>query len=138
MTEFKLKILEADDTAYDDNCISLVIPTSEGMYGIQANHLNMFAALQTGLIKYTMPDGQEKYLSVSGGMVKVENNEVLILADSLEAIEDIDLARAEKEEKEAEDLLSSAGSDIEMRNAEEMMKRAINRIKLKQRYGGYK
>ena len=51
MTEFKLKILEADSTFYDGNCISIIVPTSEGAYGIQANHENMIAAIIPGEIK---------------------------------------------------------------------------------------
>ena len=138
MNEFTIRIMEADAPVYSGNCISLVIPTTEGMYGIQAHHSNLFAALSTGIMKLTMADGAERYLSVSGGMVKVENGEVLILADSVEHAGEIDELRAEKEYSEAKQLLKTASTVAETRNAEAMMSRAINRIILKKRYGEYK
>lgn len=143
MREFTLHILETDEDIYEGKCISLVVPTIEGMYGIQARHSNLFSALETGIMKYTTPDKEEHYLSISGGMIKVEGNDVLILADSVERPEEIDEDRANTEINEAgEALKESSGngefSDITMMSAEAMMKRAINRLKLKKRYGEYK
>ena len=58
MNEFNLHIIEADSDFYNGKCISLVIPTTEGMYGIQANHESMVAAVAIGVVKYTLPDGK--------------------------------------------------------------------------------
>lgn len=143
MAEFTLHIREADGSIYEGNCISIVVPTSEGMYGIKAHHSNLFSALETGIMKYTTPDDQAHYLSLSGGMIKVENNDVLILADSAESPEEIDVKRAKAEISEAKKALSEVEesgehSDIAQVNAEAMMRRAINRLKLRKRYGEYK
>jgi len=139
MREFMLHILETDEDIYEGKCISLVVPTIEGMYGVQAHHANLFSALETGIMKYTTPDKAEHYLSISGGMIKVENNDVLILADSLERPEEVDEERANAEISEADAAMKdSSDNDITMKSAEAMMKRAINRLKLKKRYGEYK
>lgn len=142
MREFTLHILETDGTVYDGACVSLVIPTIEGMYGIQANHANLFSALTTGIMKYTTPDNEICYLSISGGMIKVENNDVVIMADSAERPDEVDESRAHEEIAEAKETISSGShdefSDLTMRSAEAMMRRAINRLKLKKRYGEYK
>lgn len=142
MKEFTLHIMETDGTLYDGSCISLVVPTIGGMYGVQAHHSNLFSALTTGIMKYTTPDKQEYYLSISGGMIKVENNDVVILADSAERPEEVDEGRAHEAISEAKAAMSSLDgdefSDLTMRSAEAMMRRAINRLKLKKRYGEYK
>ena len=44
MNTFKLNILAADKTFYIGDAISLIIPTTEGQYGILAHHRNMIAA----------------------------------------------------------------------------------------------
>ena len=83
--------------------MSLVIPTTEGMYGIQAMHENLVAAVTIGVVKYTLPDGTRCHAAVSNGIVKVENNEVLILVESAEDPDDIDEERALQEEQMARD-----------------------------------
>ena len=66
MNEFKLTVFAADKPFYEGNCISLVMPTSEGQYGIWANHSDMIAAIVPGLMKVTLPDNTEKVAAVSG------------------------------------------------------------------------
>ena len=80
MTEFKLRILEADNTFYDGNCISIIVPTSEGLYGIQANHENMIAAIVPGELKFTLPDNEVITAAITNGFLRMEDNELLILA----------------------------------------------------------
>lgn len=135
MQEFDLKILEADSTFYDGKCVSLVVPTTEGLYGIQAHHENLVAALVIGEIKYTLSDGTVHYASNSAGLVKVEENEVLVLVESVEAAEQIDEVRALEEERESREAMLEKKSIEEYRIAQARMARAINRIKVKMKYG---
>ena len=137
MNEFNLHIIEADRDFYDGKCVSLVVPTTEGMYGIQAMHENLVAAISIGVIKYTLPDGTRCHAAVSNGMVKVENNNVLVLVESAEDPDDIDEERARLEAEEARDILSGKTDRLNYRAAKGMMARAVNRLKIKKRYGRY-
>ena len=135
MNEFNLHIIEADNDFYNGKCVSLVIPTTDGMYGIQAMHENLVAAIDIGVIKYTLPDGTRCHAAVSNGMVKVENNDVLILVESAEDPEEIDAERAMQEEETARDVLAGKADRLNYRAAKGMLARAVNRIKIKNRYG---
>ncbi|MCR5673010.1 MAG: ATP synthase F1 subunit epsilon [Lachnospiraceae bacterium] len=135
MNEFNLHIIEADNDFYNGKCVSLVIPTTDGMYGIQAMHENLVAAIDIGVLKYTLPDGTRCHAAVSNGMVKVEDNDVLILVESAEDPSEIDEARAVEEEEAARDVLSGKTDRLNYRAAKGMLARAINRIKIKNRYG---
>ncbi len=137
MNEFNLHIIEADNDFFNGKCTSLVIPTTEGMYGIQAMHENLVAAIEIGVIKFTLPDGTRRHAAVSNGLVKVENNEVLILVESCEDPEEIDEARAQEEEERAKDVLAGHTDRINYRAAKGMLARAVNRLKIKKRYGKY-
>ncbi|MCR5474411.1 MAG: ATP synthase F1 subunit epsilon [Lachnospiraceae bacterium] len=137
MREFDLHIIEADDDFYNGKCVSLVIPTTEGMYGIQAMHENLVAAIEIGVLKFTLPDGTRRHAAVSNGIVKVENNEVLILVESIEDPDDIDEARAREEEEMAKDVLGAKNDRFNYRAAKGMLARAVNRLKIKKRYGKY-
>lgn len=135
MTEFMLHILEADGTFYNGSCVSIIVPTTEGLYGIQAKHENMIAAITTGTVKYTTPDGEEHYAAVAGGLIKVEDNDVLLLTESAEHSEEIDENRARKEAEAALEEMKEKKNLEEYRIAQARMARAINRLKVKQKYG---
>ena len=135
MTKFSLRILEADGVFFDDYVVSLVVPTTEGSFGIQAKHENMIAAVVPGTIKYTLPDGDEIYAAITGGFMKVEDNEVLILAEAAELPEDIDEKRMAREIEEVKEELLQKQSIEEYKIAQARMARAINRLKVKHKYG---
>ena len=135
MTKFSLRILEADGVFFDDYVVSLVVPTTEGSFGIQAKHENMIAAVVPGTIKYTLPDGDEIYAAITGGFMKVEDNEVLILAEAAELPEDIDERRMAREIEEVKEELLQKQSIEEYKIAQARMARAINRLKVKHKYG---
>ena len=63
------------------------------------------------------------------------NNNVLILADSVEVIEDIDIDRAERAKTRAEENIKrKKEEEISVVRAELALKRAINRINAKEKY----
>ncbi len=134
MNEFDLHIIEADEDFYEGKCISLVVPTPEGKIGIMANRSNMIAAIEMGELKYTLPDGEVCYAAISGGFLKVEDNDVLVLADSVERPEEIDENRAREEEEKALEKLQSMAPGDDYTGAKAMMARAANRLRVKQRY----
>lgn len=130
MNEFKLSVLAADCPFYVGECVSLIVPTPNGQYGVWAHHSNMIAAVVPGLLEFTLPEGQKRTAAVSEGMIKIENNEVLILVDSAERPEDIDVSRARRAADEAREQLLQKKSIIEYRSAESYLARALNRIKI--------
>ena len=137
MNEFNLHIIEADDDFFDGKCVSLVVPTVDGMFGIQAMHENLVAAVSIGVIKFTLPDGTRRHAAVSNGMFKVENGDVLILVESAEDPDEIDEMRAQQEEDAAKVVLAGRTDRLNYRAAKGMLARAANRLKIKKRYGKY-
>ena len=137
MNEFNLHIIEADNEFYNGKCVSLVVPTTDGLFGIQAKHENLVATVEIGVVKFTLPDGTRRHAAVSNGIVKVEDNEVLILVESAEDPDEIDEARARHEEKTATDILQGKSDRFNYRAAKGMLARAVNRLKIKKRYGRY-
>ncbi|MBQ9133752.1 MAG: ATP synthase F1 subunit epsilon [Clostridia bacterium] len=130
MSSFQLSFLAADQPFYIGECISLVVPTVEGQYGILAHHSNTIAAVIPGLMTFTLPGGETRTAAVSEGMVKIENNEVLILVDSAERPEDIDVSRAQRAADEAREQILQKKSIMEYRSAHAYLARALNRIKI--------
>lgn len=134
MKAFHLTFLEADRTFYDGDCVSLQIPATDGAYGVLANHTNLICALVPGELKYKSPDGEEKVASVSSGLCKVEGGEVLVLTESAEAPEEIDVRRAEREAAEAKEEILRRRSIQSYKAAQAKMARVTNRLRVKNKY----
>ncbi len=131
MSTFELEVLAAEKTLYKGKSISLVVPTSDGQYGIQAMHRNMIAAVIPGMLKFTVPDGTETIAAVSEGLVKVEDNQVLLLVDTAELPEEIDINQAKLSAEQAKEALLQKKSMEEYRAAQAKMARALSRMKVK-------
>lgn len=131
MNAFALTVLAAEKPFYEGECVSLVIPTTDGQYGIQAKHSNMIAAIVPGMLKILAPNGEEIVAAVSEGLVKVENHQVLLLVDTAERPEEIDLNRAKRSAEEAQEAILQKKSIQDYHAAQAKMARAISRLKTK-------
>ena len=102
MATFKLHFMASEHMVYDGDAESVSLMTTEGSIGILAYHSNLIMAVVPGIVEY-VPAGEAadkagmsgKQISVvSDGLLKVENNEVMLLVDTAENPEEIDEARA--------------------------------------------
>ena len=75
-------------------------------------------------------DDHENYLAISGGFLEVLPDKVVVLADSAERAEDIDIVRAEVARKRAEERLKSHGQGIDPVRAEASLRRSLARLKV--------
>lgn len=131
MNRFKVKILAADKPFYEGNCYSLIIPTTEGEYGILANHCNMLGAIMPGLLRFRIKEDKQELASISSGIFKIEDNEVLLLVDSIERPEEIDENRARRDAEKAKEALLQKMARQEYFTTQIKLARAINRLKIK-------
>ncbi len=131
MNTFKLTVLAAEKPFFEGKCISIVIPTNDGQYGIMANHNNVIAAIVPGILKVSTADKNEFVAAVSEGIIKVENGDVLLLADTAEYPEEIDENRAKRSAERAKEAILQKKSIQDYYTAQAKMARAINRLKVK-------
>ncbi|MBQ3084970.1 MAG: ATP synthase F1 subunit epsilon [Clostridia bacterium] len=136
MNAFRLDVFAAEKTFYSGDCVSIVVPTVDGLYGILAHHTNMIAAVTPGVLKLRTPAGEEIVAAVSEGLIKVENNTVLVLVDTAEHPEEIDENRARLAAEHAKEELLQKKSIQDYYNAQFKMARAIGRLKAKKHEHG--
>lgn len=134
MNVFHLSFLEADKPFYVGECESLIVPTTEGQYGVQAHHRSMIAAIVPGTLKYRTPGGDEYMAAVSKGLIRIEDNDVLVLVEAAERPEEIDINRAQQAAAEAKEAILQQKTAQEYRLAQDRMVRELNRLKVS-RYG---
>jgi F-type H+-transporting ATPase subunit epsilon len=75
-----------------------------GGFGIRLNHEPFMAALEPGRLTY-VEGGREHHYALGGGFLQVAENKVIVLADTAEAAQDIDVDRARKAFQEAQEKL---------------------------------
>ena len=85
----------------------VTLPGVEGEMGVLAGHAPLLTTLNIGEITLHSADGEAEYIAVSGGVVEVLPDKVIVMARSAERAEDIDIARAEAAMQRAEDALNT-------------------------------
>ena len=131
MTPFRLEILSPEGPFYVGDCVSLVVPTSDGMRGILAHCLPLTAAIRDGQVVFTLPDGEIRLCAVTRGMVSVSSARARILCESAAAPEEIDEAAERAALEAAESELRAKRSYEEYMVSELTLARALNRLKVK-------
>ncbi|MCR6545422.1 F0F1 ATP synthase subunit epsilon [Dehalobacterium formicoaceticum] len=111
---------------------SLVVPATQGYLGILPDHAPLITSLDIGVVKFTK-DGKPKKMAVSGGFLEVKDNKVIILADTAELGDQIDLARAEDAKERARRRMEEHAANLDVLRAELALKRAISRINAAQK-----
>ncbi|MCD8323276.1 MAG: ATP synthase F1 subunit epsilon [Oscillospiraceae bacterium] len=135
MREFQIHILTAGRIFYEGPCESLVIPTLRGQYGIWAGHRDLISAVVPGSLLYRIPGQEMQEASVSEGLFKIEDGEVLVLVDSAERPEEIDENRARRAADQAREALLQRRSIVEYRSAQANLARAASRLRVKNHSG---
>lgn len=91
-------------------------------------------AIIPGALSFIVPGQPERIAAVSEGLIKVENNNVLIIVDSAERPEEIDINRARRSADEAREIMLQKKSRMEYHAAEARLARALNRLHLKENF----
>ena len=105
----------------------VVVPAFKGYLGVLYNHAPLVSILKTGVVKYTV-EGEQKKIALEGGFMEVADNNIVILADTAELAEDIDIARAIASKDRAERRLLEKEEKIDETRAHASLQRAKNRI----------
>lgn len=130
---FHLEIIAADRIFYQGECEHLVITAIDGLLGIMAGHEPLVTVLPTGELKY-MVNGQWQYAAISEGFIQVMPESSVILADTCELPEEIDIKRAEEARERAQEQLRQKQSIHEYYQTQAALNRAMNRLKISQKH----
>ncbi|HBB19958.1 MAG: F0F1 ATP synthase subunit epsilon [Ruminococcus sp.] len=130
---FHLEIIASDRVFFEGETEHLVITAIDGLIGIMAGHEPLVTALPTGELKY-MVNGKWQYAAISEGFIEVMPDHAIILADTCELPEEIDVKRAEEARARAEERLRQKQSIKEYYQTQAALNRAMNRLKLSQKH----
>jgi F-type H+-transporting ATPase subunit epsilon len=133
MAKIKLEIVTAEKLVYSEEVDEVIAPGIDGELGILPHHAPLMTMLQPGMLT-VKKDGDEINMAVSGGFMEVRPERIIILADTAERAEEIDIARAEEARQRAEQARAGAPAGAEAAlAAEASLKRSLIRLKVAQR-----
>lgn len=132
MATMRLEIVTAERSVYAEDVSIVVAPGIDGELGILPSHAPLLTALKPGEIR-VVKEGEESFISVGGGFMEVMGNKVIVLADTAEHAEEIDIQRAEEALKKAQERLTSRTTDIDLDRAMAAARRSQARLKVARR-----
>ncbi|MGK9476064.1 F0F1 ATP synthase subunit epsilon [Melioribacter sp. OK-6-Me] len=128
MKNFELEIITPSKVAFKGMVNAVTVPGTLGSFQILFNHAPLLSTFEVGRIKIKQGELTSEF-TTGGGTVEVLENRVLILADSFESKDEIDIERAKGAYQRAKERLRSHSNDIDIKRAEAALARAINRLK---------
>jgi F-type H+-transporting ATPase subunit epsilon len=75
----KVKITKPDSTLYDGEAKLVQLPGVGGLFEILERHAPIIAALANGTIRLVAGDDTEQTFDIRGGVVRSQQNDLLIL-----------------------------------------------------------
>ncbi|CAM3459332.1 F0F1 ATP synthase subunit epsilon [Marinicrinis lubricantis] len=135
MSTMVLEIVTPERKVYEKEVEMVLVKGVEGELGIFPNHVPLVTPLSIAPVRAKV-GGKEEVLAVGGGFMEVRKDKVVILAESAEFPNEIDVERANAAKVRAEQRLSlssKASDEVDFKRAELALKKALNRIDVAQR-----
>jgi len=136
MPKLHVEVVTGERVVFTEDDVDMVIaPGADGTLGILPRHAPLITVLAGGEMRIKKGSA-EQALVVFGGFMEVRPDSVVVLADTAERAEEIDLARAEEARHRAEAALAQRQSAEDLAKAELALRRAALRLQVGQRRRG--
>lgn len=96
----RCEIVTQERIVYSEDVDIVNLPGIEGRMGILPNHSPLLTVLDFGEV-ITRQNGQEAFFAIGGGFAEIQPDKVIVLADSAESADEIDIQRAEEARERA-------------------------------------
>jgi F-type H+-transporting ATPase subunit epsilon len=126
---FKLDIVTPTKTVFSGEVQSFSAPGEAGGFQVLFDHAPFLSSITVGQVKVIDPAGSVSRYATSGGFVEVNENKVILLAETAERSDEIDVQRAEKAKDRAVERLQQK-ERIDEERARVALARAMNRLKI--------
>jgi len=136
---FHLTVVTPEGEAYVKQVDSVVLPGTEGEFGVLTGHEPFMTGLHAGTMQISV--GAEKlYAAVSRGFAEIHENTVSVLVGSCEFAHEIDRSRAEIARDRAlaqlQEMRATAEGEAKIRELQDAYSRAVARVAASDRFKG--
>ncbi|MFH0988387.1 MAG: F0F1 ATP synthase subunit epsilon [bacterium] len=128
--EFMIEIVTPKKIVFSGSVQSFSAPGIMGGFQVLKSHAPLLSSIGIGEVKLIDAVGKEIHYATSGGFVEVHDNKVVLIAETAERSEEIDVSRAQAAQQRAQQRLSIKRVETDIDRARIALHRALNRLKI--------
>jgi len=138
MSSIQVDIVSAEGEIFSGEAEMVIAPAKMGEVGITPGHAPLLTELRPGELRVQVPDSDELFFYVTGGILEVQPHLVTVLADSALRGEQLDEDAALKAREQAEQALAGATKKADLEHARLQLVEAAARYQAAQKLKGRK
>ncbi|MBM3957003.1 MAG: F0F1 ATP synthase subunit epsilon [Gemmatimonadetes bacterium] len=129
MAKLRVDVVTVERLVYAGEADVVLVPGTEGQLGILPSHAPLLAELAPGGMVVRSGEGEVE-MAVMGGFVEVLANRVVVLASAAEQAGEIDLERAERALRRAQERIRERVPDLDLPRALGAISRSQARLRV--------
>ena len=114
---FDIEIATPERLLARERAVRAQIPAKEGYIGVLPDHAALLSELGIGALTYTTPEDHRFSIAIFGGFLEIKDNVVRVLTDVAEKGQEIDVSKAEKDLKHAQDAMVNPALGVDIASA---------------------
>ena len=79
----KIEIITPDKKIFEGEIISVRVPGKKGSFQVLKDHAPIISTLENGSVRMIDLENNEIVYEISGGVIEVKANKIIVLADSV-------------------------------------------------------
>lgn len=83
MAFLNLNVVTPEGKIFEGDAAGVQVPGTLGSFEVLYNHAAIVSILDTGILNITLPDSSKKTFNISGGVVEVMDNKVIVLVEKV-------------------------------------------------------
>jgi F-type H+-transporting ATPase subunit epsilon len=111
-------VVSAHESIFSGEARFVVLPGESGELGIYPRHTPLITRVKPGAVRIELPDGDEVFVFIAGGILEVQPHCVTVLSDTAIRGQDLDEQKAREAKEAAEEALRNARSEIDLAKAQ--------------------
>ena len=127
---FHLEIVTPTRIVFKGEVTSFSAPGVDGGFQVLHSHAPLLASVIIGKVKIIEASGTEYHYAISGGFVEVRENKVILLAETAERTDEIDVDRVKAARDRALKRIAEKYPNTDIERAKLALYRALNRLKI--------
>lgn len=117
MNTIHLEIVTPDGLIFDGSAKSVVLPGSEGEFGVLPGHASLVSLLNGGIVDVENEDGSHDIIAIDWGYAEVDEHKVIVLVDGAVHVAGSDESKMAQSLEKAKALVQSMGIEGSILNA---------------------
>jgi F-type H+-transporting ATPase subunit epsilon len=114
---FDIEIATPERLLAREKAVRSQIPAKDGYIGVLPDHAPLLSQLGIGALTFTTPEDHRFSIAICGGFLEIHDNVVRVLTDVAERGHEIDVSKAEKDLKQAQDAMLNPALGIDIASA---------------------